>query len=105
MAYGPVRSRTIGPHVLQSQAMRAGVALVLTMLWLSAFGGFCGASSNTSSSSSSSTKTSPIVGYWTFKGGVVHIEASGSGYKGVMTQRPTDGACAEPVGYVLLKLT
>lgn len=57
-------------------------------------GGNCGGSAS----------TAPIVGYWSFKGGVVDIQAKGSGYEGVIVRRPTDGTCAEPLGYVLLKL-
>ncbi len=68
------------------------------MLWLSGCGGFCGGSSSTAANA-------PIVGYWSFKGGVVHIQASGSGYEGVITRSPADGPCAEPVDYVLLKLS
>ena len=47
----------------------------------------------------------PITGYWSFKGGVVQVRAAGSGYEGVITRTPQSGDCAEPVGYVLLKLT
>lgn len=77
--------------------MRTTFSLVAALLLLSACGGFCGGSS--------SAATAPIVGYWSFKGGVVHIQASGSGYDGTITTKPTDGPCAEPVGYVLLKLS
>jgi hypothetical protein len=69
--------------------------LVGASLALGACGGFCG---------TSSSSTASIVGYWSFKGGVVHVQATDSGYQGVITQKPTDGACAEQVGYVLLKL-
>ena len=46
----------------------------------------------------------PISGYWSFKGGVVQVRAEGSGFQGIVVRRPQSGACAEPTGYVLLKL-
>lgn len=73
--------------------MRTAVALLAALLLLGACAGVCGGAS------------SPVVGHWTFKGGVVDIQPSGGGFQGVITQRPTDSACPEPVGYVLLKLS
>ena len=92
----PIWWRGPAAAVLQSRAIRKAISLLAALLWLSACGGFCG--------SSSSTASAPIVGYWTFKGGVVQIATSGSGYDGTITTKPTDGPCAEPVGSVLLKL-
>jgi hypothetical protein len=82
--------------VLRFAAVRRIVSLTGAVIWLSACGGFCG---------SSSSANAPIVGYWSFKGGVVSIQPAGAGYDGTITRQPTDGPCAEPVGYVLLKLS
>ena len=47
----------------------------------------------------------PIVGYWSFKGGAIQVRAAGGGFQGIVIRTPQSGDCAEPVGYVLLKLT
>ena len=65
-----------------------------TMVLAASCGGFCGSSGSSAS----------IVGYWTFKGGVVDIRPAGSGFNGIVVRRPQSGPCAEPDGYVLLKL-
>jgi hypothetical protein len=49
-------------------------------------------------------KPAPIAGYWSFKGGAIQVRGSGSGFEGVIVRKPDSGDCAEPPGYVLLKL-
>jgi|SRR5579859_5698862 len=73
--------------------MRATV-LVMAILMITASCGTGGMSAS-----------APIVGYWTFKGGVVQVREEGTGYLGVIVRRPQSGTCAEPTGYVLLKLS
>jgi hypothetical protein len=76
-----------------SPTVRAA-GLVIASLFFAASCGSCGTSTSAS-----------IVGYWTFKGGVVQVKQDGSAYQGVIVRRPESGACAEPIGYVLLKLS
>jgi uncharacterized protein (DUF2147 family) len=47
----------------------------------------------------------PINGYWSFKGGVIQVRAEGPGFSGTVVRQPQSGDCAEPIGYVLLKLS
>jgi hypothetical protein len=74
--------------------VKALLVVVATVILAGACSPFCAAAS-----------TAPILGYWSFKGGVVQVRENGSRYDGVIVRRPTDGDCAEPDGYVLLKLS
>lgn len=69
------------------------IILIVAVLLAAAACGTCGSRSDS------------ILGYWTFKGGIVQIKVSGSGFAGVIVATPQSGPCAEPDGYVLLKLS
>ena len=73
--------------------MRTSLAALAVLLLGFSCTGPCGAAA-----------AAPIVGFWTFKGGVIQVRAGASGYEGVVVKKPQSGDCAEPVGYLLLKL-
>jgi hypothetical protein len=75
----------------------ARVGLV-TLLFALASCGTCGGAS--------ATPAQPIVGYWSWEGdGVQQVISLGSGnFQGTMVQLASIGACAAPVGRVVLKL-
>ena len=76
--------------------MRTAVLLAAVLL----LAGSCGTCGGGSTSA-----TASIVGYWSFKGGVVQVKPGGPQFEGVIVRKPQSGTCAEPVGYVLLKLS
>ena len=86
---------------LTAVALTIGGVLARTLLPAAVlvFAGACG------TCGCASTSAAPIVGYWSFKGGVVQVKADGSQYDGTIVSKPQSGSCAEPVGYVLLKLS
>jgi hypothetical protein len=78
-------------------------ASVLAALCLSAGVAF----SNTAKTSANAATADPIVGFWNFSGGVIHVTKSGAGFKGIVARTTAfrGSPCVHPAGETIWRIT